>query len=100
MGLHQKFCSNVALLLVLPKEGVAGEGMYGLAMVWVHPYQARISTIDGTGKQLAQLASTGPNWPYVLVQLNGDACHMPLATEGHLSVLAEGSTSSVPYGMI
>ena len=58
-GDAKKFCSNVTFLLVLPKEGVVGERMYGLAMVWVHPYQARVSTIDGAAKQLTQLASTG-----------------------------------------
>ena len=49
-------------------------------MVWVHPYQARVSMIDDAAKQLAQLASTGPDWPYALVQLNRDACHVPLPT--------------------
>ena len=69
-------------------------------MVSVNPYQARVSMIDDAAKQLAQLASTGPNWPYALVQLSGDACHMPLPTEGHLSVMMEGNTSNVPYGKI
>ena len=99
-GDAEKFCSDVTFLLVLPEEGVAGERTYGLAIMWVHPYHARISTIDGTAKQLTQLASTGPNWPYALVWLNGDTCHMPLPTKGHLSVMAEGRTSSIPYGMI
>ena len=69
-------------------------------MVWVHPYQARVSTLGDAAKQLSQLASTGPNWPYALVQLNGDACHVPLPKEGHLSVLAEEHASLVPYGRI
>ena len=99
-GDAKKFYSNVTFLLVLPKEDAVGERVYGLAMVWVHPYQARVSTIDGAAKQLAQLASTGPNWPYALVQSNGDACHMPLPTEGHLSVMMEENTSNVPYGKI
>ena len=64
--------------------------MYGLTMMWVHPYQARVSTIDDVAKQLIQLASTGPNWPYALVWLNGDACYVPLPIEGHLSVVMEG----------
>ena len=68
-------------------------------MAWVHPYQARISTIDSAAEQLTQLASTGPNFPSALVWLNGDACHVPLPTEGHLSVMAEGSTSIVPHRM-
>ena len=99
-GDSRKFCSNVPFLLVLPKEGAVGERVYGLGMVWVHPYQARVSTIDDAAKQLAQLASTGPNWPSALVQLNGDAHHMPLPTEDHLSVMTEGNTSNIPCGKI
>ena len=63
-GDTKRFCSDVAFLLVLPKEGVVGERAYRLTMVWVHPYQARVSTIDGKAEQLTQLASTGPKQPY------------------------------------
>ena len=69
-------------------------------MVWVYPYQARVSSRDNAARQLAQLSSTGPNWPYALVWLNSDACHMPIPTEGHLSVVMEGNTSNVPCGKI
>ena len=69
-------------------------------MVLVHPYQAGVSTLGGTAEQLTQLASTGTNWPYTLVQLNGDTHHVPLPKEGNLSVLAEEHTSHVPYGRI
>ena len=99
-GDNKRFCSDVAFLLVLPKEGVTAERVYGLAMVWIHPYQARVSALGATAKQLTQLASTGANWPYAMVQLNGDACHVPLPKEGHLSVLAEEHTSPVPYRRI
>ena len=68
--------------------------------MWGYPYQARVSTIDEAVKQLAQLASTRPNWPYALVQLNRDAHHVPLPTEGHLSVMMEGNTSNVSCGKI
>ena len=37
------------------------------SLMWVHPYQARVSTIDEVVKQLTQLAPTGPNCPYALV---------------------------------
>ena len=99
-GDAKRFWSNVAFLLILPKEGVAAERVYGLAMVWVHPYQARVSTINGAAKWLTQLASIGPNWPYALVWLNGETCHVPLPKEGHMSVMAEESTSHVPYRKI
>ena len=89
-GDPEKFCSNVTFLLVLPKEGAVGEMVYRLTMVWVHPYQARVSTIDNMAKQFTQLASTGPNWPYALVWLHRDAHHVPLPTEGHLNVVMEG----------
>ena len=56
--------------------------------------------IDDTAKQLTQLASIRPDSPYALVQLNRDACHVPLPTEGHLSVMMERSTSNVPCGNI
>ena len=99
-GDAKRFWSNVAFLLVLPKEAVAAERAYRLTMVWIHPYKARVSTIDNATKQLAQLGSTGSNWSYALVWLNGDACHMPLPKEGHQSVMVEESTSHVPYGTI
>ena len=99
-GDAKRFHSNVGFLLILPKEGVVGERAYRLIMVWLHYYQARVSTIDGTADQLTQLASTGPNWSYALVWLNRDACHMPLLTEGHLSVMVEESASHVPYRRI
>ena len=100
MGDTERFCSNVAFLLVLLKEGVAGERVYRFTMVWVHPYQARVSNLDSTVEQLAQLASTGPNWPYALVWLDGDACHVPLPKEHHLSILAMEHISHVPYRRI
>ena len=46
----KKFHSNVAFLLVLPQEGAVGERVYRLAMVWMHPYQARVSMIDNAAK--------------------------------------------------
>ena len=70
--------------------------MYGLPMVWVHPYQAIVSTIEDVAKKLILLASTGPNWPYAFVQFNGDTHHMPLPKKGHLSAMMEGIPSNIP----
>ena len=71
-----------------------GDRVYGLSIMWVNPYQARVSTMKEAVKQLTPLISTGPDWPFALVQLNADAHHAPLPKEGHLSILVEGSTSS------
>ena len=51
-------------------------------------------TMEEVVKQLTALVSMRPDWPYALVQLNGDTCHVPLPREGHLSALVEGDTSS------
>ena len=77
-----------------------GGRVYGLSTMWVHPYQAMVSTMEEVVKQLTPLISTGPDWCYALVWLNGDAHHAPLPMEGHLSILVEESFSSVTSGRI
>ena len=86
----------MAFLLVLAKESVAGERVYGLAMVWVHPYQTRVSTIDNMVRKLILLTSSGPNWPYMFMWFNGDVHQIPIPKEGHLSAMTEGMPSNVP----
>ena len=78
----------------LPRRGQQADRMYGLSTVWVNPYQARVPTVEDAVKQLTALVSSGPDWPYALVQLNGDTHHVPLLREGHLGILPEGGTSS------
>ena len=99
-GDPERFCHNVAFLLILPKESIVGERVYGLMMAWVHPYQARVSTIDDMARKLTLLASSGPDWPYVFVQFNGNAHHMPLPKKGHLSAITERMPSNIPCGRI
>ena len=86
----EESCSDITFLLVSTKEGAAGDRTYGLSMVWVNPHQARVPTVEEAVKQLTTLVSSGPNWPYTLVWLNGDTCHVPLPREGHLGILSEG----------
>ena len=49
-------------------------------------------------KQLAPLPFSGPDCPYTLVWLNGDAHHAPLPKEGHLSIQVVGDTSNATCG--
>ena len=58
------------------------------------PLPGKGPTVEEVVKQLTTLVSSGPVWPYALVLLNGDICHVPLPREGHLSVPTEGGTSS------
>ena len=55
------FHSDITFLLVSANEGVAGDRMYGLSIVWVNPYQARVPTVEEAVKQLTALASSGPD---------------------------------------
>ena len=51
-------------------------------------------------RELTTWVSSGPNWPYALVQLNEDTCHVPLPKEGHLGILPEGGTNNTACGRI
>ena len=99
-GDPEKFKSNITFLLILTGECAVGHKVFDLSTMWVHPYQARAPTMEEAVKQLTLLLSTGSDWPYALVQLTRDACHMPLPREGHLSILVEGGTSSATCGRI
>ena len=95
-GDPESFHSNVTFPLILPKESIAGERVYGLAMVWVHPYQARVSTIDDGARKLTFFASSRPDWPYAFMQCNGDTHYVPLPKDSHLSAMMEGTPSNIP----
>ena len=69
--------------------------MFGLAMVWVHPFQACVSTLDEAVKKLTLLSISGENWVYTFVQFNEDAQHVPLPKESHLSTMIEGAPSRI-----
>ena len=63
-GDAEKFCTDIAFLLVSTKEEATGDRTYGLSTVWVNPFQARVSTVEEVVRELTTLASSGPNWPY------------------------------------
>ena len=90
----EKFHSDITYLLVSTKDEAMSDRVYGLSTIWVNPCQARVSTVEGAVRQLTALVTSGPNWPYTLVWLKGDTCHVLLPREGHLSILPEGGTNS------
>ena len=51
-------------------------------------------------RELTIWVSSGPNWPYTLVQLNEESCHAPLPKEGHLGILPQGGTDMTAYRRI
>ena len=77
-GEKQKVHNDIIFLLVLAEEEATGDRRYGLSTIWVNPSQARVHSMEEAVKELTAWVSSGPNWPYALVQLNKDTCHMPL----------------------
>ena len=80
----------MAFLLIVPGKTIEGEMAFRLAMVWAHPHQAWLSSLDEAVKKLTMLINLGNNWAYTFVQLNKDAQHVPLSNEGCLSTMVDG----------
>ena len=81
-GDPERFKSNVAFLLISTRGCTEGDKVFGLAPIWVYPFQARAPTIEEVVKLLTPLLSTGSGCPYALVWFNGDAHHVPLPKGG------------------
>ena len=89
-GEKQRICHNIAFLLILAEEETTGDRKYGLSTIWVNPCQARAHSMEEAVRELTAWVSSGPNWPYTLVQLHKDTCHAPLPKEGHPGILPQG----------
>ena len=88
-GEKQKVPQDITYLLVLNEEEATGDWRYGLSTIWVNPCQARVHSMEEVVRELTTWVSSGSNWPYTLVQLNKDTCHVPLPKEGHLGILPQ-----------
>ena len=100
LGQKQRVHNNITFLLVLAEEEASGGRKYGLSTIWVNPCQARVSSMEEAVRELNAWVSSGPNWPYALVQLNEDTCHAPVPKEGHLGILPQGGTNMTACGRI
>ena len=89
-GEKQKIHHDIASLLILAEEKATGDRKYGLFTIWVNPCQARVCSMEVAIRELTAWVSSGPNWPYALMQLHKDTCHVPLPKEGHLGILPQG----------
>ena len=94
-GVMPKILQQLGILIISPKKSIVGEMVIRLTVVWVHPYQAHISTLDEAVKKLALLTTSGQNWAYAFVWFNKDAQQVPLPKEGHLSAMIEGEPSRI-----
>ena len=97
-GDTQKFQGDMVFLLIAPKKTIEGEMAFRLAMVWAHPYQACLSSLDEVAKKLILLISLSDNWAYTFVWINKDIQHVPFSKEGHLSTMIDGMPSRSACG--
>ena len=72
---------------------------YGMALVWISPLQARVSSMVEALEIVSSLTSEGSDWPYVLIQLYEGANHMPLPKDKHICVQPQEKAES-PSGQI
>ena len=85
---------------MLAREEATGDRKYGLWTVWVKPSQARVPSMEEAVGKLTAWTSSGPNWPYALVQLHKGTCHAPLPKEGHLGIPPWRGAEANPCGQI
>ena len=79
---------------------MTGDRNYGLSTVWVNACQARVPSMEEAVGKLTAWASSGPGWPYALVQLHEGAHHGPLPKEGHLGILPQRRVETTPCRQI
>ena len=88
----------MAYLLVKVEDASEVEG-YGMALVWISPHQAHTSMMAEVLEILSTCTPSGPDWPYILIQLYEGTNHAPLPKDKHLSVLPQEKAES-PCGQI
>ena len=87
-----------AFILLVPGKTVKGEMAFRLAMVWAHPYQACLSSLDEVARKLTLLFNIGDNWVYAFMHLNEGTLDVPLSNKGHISDMIDGVPSRSTCG--
>ena len=64
----QKYHHGMAYLLV-QVDDTSEARTYGMALVWIIPLQARVSSMVEALEILSSLTFKGSDWPYILIQL-------------------------------
>ena len=100
LGNAAKFDHYMAFLLIVPDKTTEGEKAFGLVAVWAHPLQAHHPSLGEAACKLRLLISTSNHWVYAFTQLIEGALHMPLSSEGHISVMIDGAPSANASGCL
>ena len=85
----QKPQCNIAFLLIVLGKTVEGEMAFRLVVVWMHPHQACLPSLDEVSRKLTLLIDIGDNWAYAFVWLNKGALHVTPSNKGHISTMID-----------
>ena len=100
MGWLQKILQWYGISVDIAQRGCCRrEGVWACCGVG-SPLSSQGSHFRQGGEKTHLLASSGSNWPYAFMHFNGDAHHVPLLKEGHLSAMTDGMPSNIPCGQI
>ena len=91
--------SDIAYLLVWTGDTLEAQD-YGMSLVSISPTQVQVPTMEEVVGTLSAYISSGPDWPYALVQLYEGSSHTPLPKDKHLGILPQGKVDGSPYGQI
>ena len=100
LGEGQKPHHDITFLLVWAEDKLTGDRNYGLPTIWVNPCQANVPSMEKAVGKLTTRASSGPDWPYTLVQLHEGVHNVPLPQEGHLGILPQRGAEATPCRQI
>ena len=88
----------MAYISIVPGKIIKGDMAFMLAMVWAHPHQAPLSSLDVMARKLPLLINIGDIWAYTFMQLNEGILHVPLSNKGRMSTMIDGVTSRKTCG--
>ena len=94
----QKLHQGMAYLLVQIND-TSEARTYGMALVWISPLQARVSSMVEALDIVSSLTSEGSDWQNIILQLYEGANHTPLPRDKHICVLPQRKAES-PSGKI
>ena len=88
---------DMAYLLIVLGKTIEEEMAFKLTMVWVHPHQTHLPSLDEAVRKLTLVINIGDNWVYTFMQLKESTLHVPLSNEGYISTTIDGVLSRSAY---
>ena len=90
----------MAYLLLAPAQEAEEERRFGLVVVWVHPSQTLLPSLEEVVRKLTLLINTKEDWPYTFAWVCEDLQHIPLSSARHISVMVHGTPSRSTFGYL